>query len=108
MLKGDATLPYDMFLTRVLIRAQLPLDGHRADNKRPTSTMKNLLCTRIETLSSRKGERRRAKRRRMLLQLLWCPALKRPGPTHEGKKKKKGDKRASYPFLRKEGPTREE
>ena len=31
--RRHATLPYGMFLTRVFIRAPLPLDGHRADNK---------------------------------------------------------------------------
>ena len=29
-----------MFLTRVFIKAQSPLDGHKVDNKRPTTTMK--------------------------------------------------------------------
>ena len=38
--KRHATLPYVMFLTRVFIRAQLPIDGHKADSKRPTMTMK--------------------------------------------------------------------
>ena len=38
--RRHATLPYGMFLTRVFIGAQLPLDGHKADNKRPTTTMK--------------------------------------------------------------------
>ena len=35
-----ATLTYGMFLTRVFKRAQLPIEGHRADNKCPTTTMK--------------------------------------------------------------------
>ena len=38
--RRHATVPYDIFLTKVFIRAQLPLDGHRVDNKRPTTTMK--------------------------------------------------------------------
>ena len=38
--RKHAALAYDMFLTRVFIKAQLPLDGHRADNKRPTTIMK--------------------------------------------------------------------
>ena len=37
--RRHATLPYNMFLTRVFIRAQLPLDGHKVDNKHPTTTM---------------------------------------------------------------------
>ena len=38
--RSHTALPYGMFLTRVFIRAQLPLDGHRIDNQCPTITMK--------------------------------------------------------------------
>ena len=38
--RRHATLPYGMFLTRIFIRVQLPLDGHKADNKRPVTTIK--------------------------------------------------------------------
>ena len=38
-----ATLPYGMFLTRVFLRALLPMDGHSADNKCLTTTMKTFL-----------------------------------------------------------------
>ena len=38
--RRHATLPYSIFLTRVFRKAQLPIDGHKADNKRPTTTMK--------------------------------------------------------------------
>ena len=38
--RRHATLPYGMFLTRVFIRAQLLIDRHRAETKRPTTTMK--------------------------------------------------------------------
>ena len=37
---SHATLPYGMFLTRVFIRARLPIDGHRVEIKRLTTTMK--------------------------------------------------------------------
>ena len=39
----NATLPYGMILTRVFRRAQLPIDGHRADNWCPKTTMKTFL-----------------------------------------------------------------
>ena len=39
--RRHATILYNMFLTKVFIRAQLPLDRHKADNKRPTTTMKS-------------------------------------------------------------------
>ena len=38
--RRHATLPYNIFLTRVFIKAQLPLDGHKADNKQPITIMK--------------------------------------------------------------------
>ena len=46
--KRLATLPYDMFLTRVFIRAQLAIDGHETDHKRPTTTMKTFLALRLK------------------------------------------------------------
>ena len=42
--RRHATLPCGMFLTRVFIRAQLPLDGHGADNKRLTTTIETFLA----------------------------------------------------------------
>ena len=38
--RRHATLSYSMFLTRVFIKAQLPLRGHKADNKIPMTMMK--------------------------------------------------------------------
>ena len=38
--RRHTTLPYGMFLTRVFRKVQLPINGHRADNKRSTTTMK--------------------------------------------------------------------
>ena len=42
--RRHATLPYNMFLSRVFIKAQLPLDEHKADSKRNTTTMKIFLA----------------------------------------------------------------
>ena len=42
--RSHATFPYGMFLIRIFTRAQLPIDGHKADNKHPTTTMKTFLA----------------------------------------------------------------
>ena len=39
-----AIVLYSMFLTRVFRRAQLSIDGHKADNKCPTITMKSFFA----------------------------------------------------------------
>ena len=46
--RRHATLPYGMFLIRVFIQAQLPIDGHRVGTKRPTTTMKTFLALRLK------------------------------------------------------------
>ena len=38
--RSYATLPYGMLLTRIFARAQLPIEGHRKDEKCPTTTKK--------------------------------------------------------------------
>ena len=38
--RRHAILPYGIFLTRAFIWAQLPIDGHGAETKRPIITMK--------------------------------------------------------------------
>ena len=37
---SHAALPYGMLLTRIFAKAQLPVDGHKKDEKRPTTTKK--------------------------------------------------------------------
>ena len=67
--KRHATLPYGMFLTRVFIRAQLPIDGHRIDSKRPTTIMKtfSILDLKPQALKRRKRKRKITRRRKILL-----------------------------------------
>ena len=38
--RNHAAMSYGMLLTRVFVRVQLPVDGHRKDEKRPTTTKK--------------------------------------------------------------------
>ena len=38
--RSHATLPYGMLLTRIFARAQLPVNGHRKDEKHLTTTKK--------------------------------------------------------------------
>ena len=54
--RRNATLPYGMFLTRVFIKAQLPLDGHRVDNKHPTTIMKTFSVLGLKPHALEKGE----------------------------------------------------
>ena len=61
--RRHATLPYGMFLTKVFTRAQLPLDGHRVDNKCPPTTMKTFSAMGLKPQAQDKkneyGKRRR-------------------------------------------------
>ena len=59
--RRHATLLYDMFLSRVFIRDPLPLDGHRADNKRPTTTMKTFLALGLKPQAQEKEKEKKKK-----------------------------------------------
>ena len=65
-----ATLSYGIFLTRVFTKAQLPLDRHRADNKRPTTMMKTLSTLGLKPKHKKKKRRKRRTRRRNIVLLL--------------------------------------
>ena len=43
-IRRRAILPYSMLFTKVFRRAQLPISGHKSDNKHPTTTMKTFLA----------------------------------------------------------------
>ena len=49
--RSHAALPYGMVLTRVFARAQLPIDEHRKDDKRPTTTRKTFSALGLETIN---------------------------------------------------------
>ena len=82
-----ATLPYGMFLTRVFTRAQLPIDGQKANNKRPTITMKTFSALGLNPQTPKKEKEKKKQR--------------------EKEKKEKKRKEVSHPFLKKEEPARE-
>ena len=56
--RRHAPLSYGMFLTRVFRRAQLPIDGHKADNRHTTTTMKTFLALRLKPQGSEKEKRK--------------------------------------------------
>ena len=47
--RSHATLPYGMLFTRVFRRAQLPIDGHRKDDKCLATTMKTFSTMGLKT-----------------------------------------------------------
>ena len=59
--RRHATLPYGMFLTRVFIQAQLPINGHRTKTKRPIITMKifSTLGLKLQALEKGKGKEKK-------------------------------------------------
>ena len=59
--RRHATLRYDMFFTGVFIRAQLLLDGHRVDNKCPTTIMTTFsaLCLKPHALEKEKEKEKK-------------------------------------------------
>ena len=55
-----------MFLTRVFIKAQLPLDGHKAGNKRPITMMKTFsaLGLKLQALEKEKEKEKKDKKKK--------------------------------------------
>ena len=66
--KSHAATPYDMLLTRVFGKVQLPVDGHKKDEKHLTTTKKTFSAM----------------------------GLKLEGPSTEGEKKKKKKEEGEY------------
>ena len=64
--RRHAIFPYGMILIRVFIRAQLPLDGHKADNKHSTTTMKTFLALGLKphALEKEKKEKKKDKKKK--------------------------------------------
>ena len=71
--RRHAILPYGIFLTRVFIRAQLLIEGHRAKTKRPTTTMKTFSAlgmkpqAPVKEKEKEKEEKKKEKKRKILL-----------------------------------------
>ena len=57
-------LSYDMFLTSVFTRAQLPIDGHKADNKRLTTTMKTFSALGLKPQALEKEKKKEKKKKK--------------------------------------------
>ena len=91
--RRHATLPYGMFLTRVFIRAQLPLDGHKTDNKRPITTMKTFSALGLKPQGQEKQKEKESKKKKnaAVATAAVVPSTKKTKskPSKEGKKKKK-------------------
>ena len=62
--RRHATLPYGMFLTRIFIRAQLPLDRHRTDNKRSMTTMKTFFALGLKPQGQHKEKEKEDKQKK--------------------------------------------
>ena len=99
--RRHATLPDGMFFPKVFIRAQLPLDGHKADNKRPMTTMKTLSAFGLTPEPQEKEKKKDKKKKDSAIAAKVSSAKKgKPKPSEEGKKKKKRKEKkgASHQF----------
>ena len=59
--RSHATLSYGMLLTQVFMRAQLLVDGHRKDEKRPTTTKKTFSTMGLKPQGPEKEEKKKKK-----------------------------------------------
>ena len=63
--RSHTAMPYGMLLTRVFARAQLPVDGHKKDEKRPTTTKKTFSAIGLKLQGPDvEGEKEKRKRKR--------------------------------------------
>ena len=97
--RRHVSLPYCMFLTRVSIRAQLPLDRHKADNKRPTTTMKAFSILGLKPQAQEKEKEKESKKKK---DVVVVPSTKKTKskPFEEDKKKKKMREKSPSPIPR--------
>ena len=100
--RRHATLPYDMFLTRVFTKAQFPLDGQRPDTKRPTTTMKTFSVLGLKSRVQEKEKEKESKKKKdtTVADTIVVPSTKKSKskPLKEGKKKKYRRERSLYPI----------
>ena len=98
--KRHPTLLYGMFLTRVFIRAQLPLDGHRADNKRPITIMKTFLTLGLKPQATKKEkeEKKKDKKKKDSFDKKTHAQKEKTKSSSEEKKKRRRE-RSLYPIL---------
>ena len=112
--RRHATLPYGMFLTRVFVRAQLPIEGHGVETKRSTTTMKTFSALGMkpqaplkekENRRKRKSRKRRRKKRRKTLLSRKILLLRRINPSLL-KRKRRYLKEVSPQYPKSEGSIR--
>ena len=101
--RRHATLPYGMFHTTVFIWAQLPLDGHSADNKRPTTTMKTFSALGLKPQGQEKEKEKESKKKKNVAAIgttIVVPSTRRTKskPSNKGKKKKKRREKSLSPI----------
>ena len=81
--RSHAALPYGMLLTQVFMRAQLPVDGHRKDEKCPTTTKKTFSAMDLKTQGPEKEKKKKKKKEEKMKD----PNKKKQAPLRKGKSK---------------------
>ena len=89
--RRHAILLYGMFLTKIFIKLQLPLDGHRPDNERPSTTMKTFsaLSLKPHAPEKEKEEKKKDKKKEDSSENKTRAQKEKSKPSGEEKKKKK-------------------
>ena len=94
--RRHTTLLYDIFLTRVFIKAQLPFDGHRLDNKRFTTMIKTFSALGLKPQAKEKEKEKEKDKKKKDSSIKKASAQKEKSkPFREGKKKKRKERSLS-------------
>ena len=115
--RNHATFPYGMFLTKAFIRAQLPLDGHKAETKRATTIMKTFSALGLKPQGQEKEKEKEKKKEKeeekkkdkKKVLLSKKPASRRLYPNiliERRRRKKKEVKEIFHQFLKRREQTR--
>ena len=107
--RRHATLPYGMFLTRLFIKAQLLLDGHKANTNGPTTTMKTFSALRLKPQAQeKKKEKENKKKKDTAVATADVPSTNKTKfkPLKEGKKKKKRKEKSPSPIPEERGKSK--
>ena len=82
-------LLYGLFLTKVFIKAQLPLDGERCDQKRPTTTMKTFSVLGLKPQVQKTEKEKENKKKKVAVTEVLSTKTAKSKPSEESKKKKR-------------------
>ena len=85
--RSHVALRYGILLTHIFQRGQLPMDGHRKDEKRPTTTMKTFTAMGLKSQAQEEGRKKKKKKEK-----------KREKKEEKKKEKEKEKKRKLVPF----------